>query len=176
MPNLRASVAALIAGTEQVPLLIKTRATLSSSSGRCVVADSEVPGSATSAISSQQLARLLELLTGQRSPTPNAEAALSFPSGGLGYSQLNELLLLLGYDRVSQAFFQFLVDGRIEYEPGTALQSVQDLESGVERARKLALLLFGNVKFGFKKLARDVDELCFKGSILAWRDLDLPED
>jgi hypothetical protein len=32
-------------------------------------------------------------------------------SSGLGYSQLNELLLLLGFDRASHSFFQFLVVG-----------------------------------------------------------------
>lgn len=74
---------------------------------------------------------------------------------------MNELLLLLGYDRVTQAFFQFLVDGTLQYQPGSALPSIDALESGVERARQLSLLFFGNVKFGFKKLAHDVDELSF---------------
>ena len=83
----------------------------------------------------------------------------SFPKSGLGYSQLNELLLLLGYDRVTHSFFQFLVDGTLEYRSGCGLESIEDLEVGVERARKLSLLFFGNVKFGFKKLARDADQL-----------------
>jgi len=135
---------------------------ISSSYWRCtIVADSQSQGASANGISSQRLARLLESLTGQRPPHPDEEEALSFPPGGLGYSQLNELLLLLGYDRVTQAFFQFLVDGTIRYQPGAALQTVSDLERGVERVRKLSLLFFGNVKFGFKKLARDVDELSF---------------
>jgi hypothetical protein len=58
---------------------------------------------------------LLEALTGQTPPLAKefCEVAPQFPAEGLGYSQLNELLLLLGYDRVTQAFFQFLVDGTL---------------------------------------------------------------
>jgi hypothetical protein len=125
--------------------------------------DAEALSSDASPNNSQQLASLLESLTGQPPPIVHEDRfpILAFPSGGLGYSQLNELLLMLGYDRVSQAFFQFLVDGNIEYQPGAALQTIEDLEVGVDRARKLSLLFFGNVKFGFKKLARDVDELSF---------------
>ena len=111
----------------------------------------------------RKLGQLLEALTGQRPPHAEefCDAASVFPVAGLGCSQLNELLLLLGYDRVTQAFFQFLVDGTLQYQPGSALQSIEALESGVERARQLSLLFFGNVKFGFKKLAHDVDELSF---------------
>jgi hypothetical protein len=109
----------------------------------------------------QNLGELLEALTGQRPPFCEAADAVIFPSAGLGYSQLNELLLLVGYDRVSHAFFQFLVDGTLDYEPASQIRSFRDLEIGVERARKMSLLFFGNVKFGFKKLARDADELSF---------------
>ncbi len=111
----------------------------------------------------RKLGQLLEALTGQRPPHAEefCDAAPVFPVAGLGCSQLNELLLLLGYDRVTQAFFQFLVDGTLQYHPGSALQSIEALESGIERARQLSLLFFGNVKFGFKKLAHDVDELSF---------------
>lgn len=116
--------------------------------------------------------QLLEALTGQTPPLAQefCEVAPEFLAKGLGYSQLNELLLLLGYDRVTQAFFQFLVDGTLEYQPGAQLASIEDLESGVERARQLSLLLFGNVKFGFKKLAQDVNELSF------YRDSTQPVD
>ncbi len=111
---------------------------------------------------SPRLSQLLEALASQRPPLPEASKLVpSFPRKGLGYSQLNELLLLLGYDRVTHAFFQFLVDGTLDYQPGCELGSIEDLEAGVERARQLSLLFFGNVKFGFKKLARDTDELSF---------------
>jgi hypothetical protein len=119
-----------------------------------------------------KLLQLFEGLTGQSPPLVQAfcEVAPEFPTGGLGYSQLNELLLLLGYDRVTQAFFQFLVDGTLEYKSGAELPTIEALELGVERARQLSLLFFGNVKFGFKKLAQDVDELSF------YRDATQPLD
>ena len=65
---------------------------------------------------------------------------------------------MLGYDRLTHAFFQFLVNGSPEYVPGAAIKSLDDLRAGVDRARQLSLLFFGNVKFGFKKLARNADE------------------
>ncbi len=110
---------------------------------------------------SERVMRLLETLTGQNPPLVRGAAAISYPAGGLGYSQLNELLLVLGYDRVTRAFFQLLVDGTLDYQPGSTLLTIGDLEVGIERARKLSLLFFGNVKFGFKKLAHDPDELAF---------------
>lgn len=76
-----------------------------------------------------------------------------FEGSGLGYSQLNELLLLLEYHRVSAGFFQFLVDGKAEYRAGAAFTALECLRKGVERFRKLAILRFGSVKFGFKFLA-----------------------
>ena len=105
-----------------------------------------------------RIVELLEALTGQSNPLQPSSIP-AFPSGGLGLSQFNELLLLFGYDRVTHAFFQFLVDGTLDYQPGCGLMSIDDLEAGVERSRQLSLLHFGNVKFGFKKLSRDRDEL-----------------
>ena len=65
------------------------------------------------------LKQLLEDLTGQAVPfgSKACESMLHlFEEGqsGLGYSQLNELLLTLGYDRVTHSFFQYLVDGTTE--------------------------------------------------------------
>jgi len=74
---------------------------------------------------------------------------------GLGYSQLNELLLLLGFDRVTHAFFQFLRDGAVEYVDGGAIASFEQLEEGVDRFRALGLLMYGNVKYAFKVLSTD---------------------
>lgn len=109
----------------------------------------------------EKLLELFESLTGQKAPLAEEfrEVAPVFPEGGLGYSQLNELLLLLGYDRVSEEYFQFLVDGTIERLPGAGLSSFNALQIGIDRSRQLSLLMFGNVKFGFKRLARNVEEL-----------------
>lgn len=76
---------------------------------------------------------------------------------GLGYSQFNELLLLCGFDRICPELFQFIVTGSTDYFSGSGLHSVADLEAGVDRFRKLALLAFGNVKFGFKELGGNAD-------------------
>jgi len=74
----------------------------------------------------------------------------------------NELLLFLGYDRLTPGFFQYLVDGSTEYKSTAALRSIRKFRDGVDRFRKLAILNFGNVKFGFKYLSdpnTDLDEL-----------------
>ena len=103
---------------------------------------------------------LIERLTGQDCPLScdvpeGAAKLLSEGGGGLGHSQFNELLLSLGYDRVTHSFFRFLVDGQTEYVSGTALRSMQQLEEGVARFRKVGIALYGNVKFAFKRLSSD---------------------
>ena len=77
---------------------------------------------------------------------------------GLGFSQFNELLLQLGYDRVCHDFFQYIVDGTIEHD-GDCLKTIDGFAAGVNRFRKLSLLRFGNIKYGFKTLANDVEAL-----------------
>lgn len=111
----------------------------------------------------EELNHLFEALAGQQAPlgTDAIEHVLPLlESGrGLGYSQFNEVLLLLGYDRVTHAFFQFLINATTEYAPGSAIRTIDELREGVDRFRKLALVLFGNVKFAFKRLSRDASEL-----------------
>jgi hypothetical protein len=85
----------------------------------------------------------------------------------LGYSQFNEILLLLGFDRITQSFFQFLVDQEIVYDRGSAIRSLTQLEKGVTAFRKMAILIYANVKFGFKELARDANELRYQLLTLA---------
>lgn len=77
----------------------------------------------------------------------------------VGYSQFNELLLLLGLDRITNSCFQFLVDQTVEYSEGSKIVSINQLEKGINEFRKLVIFLFANVKYGFKQLARDSDEL-----------------
>ena len=77
----------------------------------------------------------------------------------LGYSQFNEILLLLGFDRVFPGFFQFLVDGTLNYKDGSAIDSLETFEKGIERFRELALLWYGNIKFAFKSLSKNPFEL-----------------
>lgn len=108
----------------------------------------------------------IEALTGQPAPL-TAEMPVTalkiFSNGaGLGYSQLNELLLLLGFDRVTSAFFQYLADGTTEYSNATTIKTLKQLEIGVERFVKLGLLLFGNEKYAFKTLSQDADLLALE--------------
>lgn len=110
---------------------------------------------------------LIERLTGQaipidRGPELFEEATALLEGDGMGFSQLNELLLYLGYDRVDKPFFQYLVDGSTEYSPGSAIQKtevygsgLEAFEDGVRDFQRLALLNFGNVKYAFKLLSND---------------------
>jgi hypothetical protein len=111
---------------------------------------------------SDSILRALADLTGQEPPFPTPlepSARRLLDASGIGYSQFNELLLLLGYDRVTKGFFQFLVNGSSEYVPGAALRSFPMLRRGVDRFRILAIRSFGNVKFGFKYLSAPTTDL-----------------
>jgi hypothetical protein len=109
-----------------------------------------------------KICAILNDLTGEPPRFPKklgANVQKLLEGSGIGYSQFNELLLLLGYDRVSASFFRFLVDGHTDYEGGEGLGSLEALRSGVERFRELALLNFGNIKYGFKYLSATSTDL-----------------
>lgn len=137
-------------------------------------------------------ASILEDLTGQKQPfAANLEEAVAMLLGGsgLGHSQLNELLLTYGYDRVSTDFFQYLIDsvaqkdGRDE-ETATenrgdegleddvksaaiAFHSLTELRRAVDRFREWAVLRFGNVKYAFKYLSKlDEDNFALELELL----------
>src|SRR6478736_3210794 len=121
-------------------------------------------------VTTEKIRATIEQLTGQQAPLsgaiPDTVAALLSDGGtGLGYSQFNELLILLGFDRVSPGFFQYLVDGETDYVTGASISSFESLCLGVTRFCQTALLLYGNVKYAFKTLieadvlARDVVRL-----------------
>jgi hypothetical protein len=115
--------------------------------------------------SAAELRNLLENLVGQKAvldvPLPDLAVHVLVSSSGLGYSQLNELLLLLGFDRVDYSFFQFLVDGTIEYKDGASFKSFEELRSAVERFRQIGLLQ-GNVKYAFKELSGNPEALAIQ--------------
>ena len=117
------------------------------------------------------LGELLEKLTGQEAPLGTDIVAKFQRTRGdkldLGYSQLNELLLYMGCDRVSEAFFRYLANGSTEARSPASINTLSQLENGVERFRRLALLRYGNVKYGFKSLSRDAGNLRFWAKDLA---------
>lgn len=102
---------------------------------------------------------LLAKLTGQMIPFPekleNLEVKFGIEHEALGYSQLNELLLLAGLDRIGHSFFGYLLHGSVAYKIGDGFERIEDLKAGIERFRKVALLQFGNVKYAFKTLSSD---------------------
>ena len=98
---------------------------------------------------------LIERLTGQDIPFPNNKERLSeypFKSGGIGHNQLNEILLTLGYDRVTNPYFRYFF-GNVD-----KVTSYEDFSEAVQKARKISMLLYGNVKYGFKRLGRMHDD------------------
>jgi len=107
-----------------------------------------------------QVISWLEKLTGQKVPLPDKKQDLFpreiFSAGGIGYSQFNEMLLSLGYDRISRDFFYYLFaveSPATERRFTPQISNFDEFTRGIERFRTQSLLLFGNVKYGFKKLA-----------------------
>jgi hypothetical protein len=110
----------------------------------------------------ESISQLLTDLTGQEPTFPqniDGHVAALLKGTGIGYSQLNELLLLLGYDRLTHRFFQYLLNGKTEYEFGGAFKSFDELRGGIDRFRTVALLGFGNIKFAFKYLSAPTTNL-----------------
>lgn len=108
---------------------------------------------------SKELVTVLENLTGEPVPFVSRLTGINVSIGagaqGLGYSQLNELLLVSGLDRITHAFFAYLLTGSPNYSPGMAFESFEQFQAGVRRFRTTALLAYGNVKFAFKSLSHD---------------------
>ncbi len=88
----------------------------------------------------------------------NLEDNNFFNQGGLGYSQFNELLLTLGYDRVTKDFFKCFFGDEAE------IASLENLEQGVEKFRKAAMLLTAHEDL---KIAQDM--VSEKGQVISDR-------
>ena len=81
----------------------------------------------------------------------------------LDCTQMNELLLLVNKDRVEPPFFEAFFTKQQLYAPTPSIRgcSVAEIEAGVERFQKVAMLAYGNFIFAYRKLARirTTDEL-----------------
>ncbi|MEN6626091.1 MAG: hypothetical protein ABFD69_07690 [Candidatus Sumerlaeia bacterium] len=102
---------------------------------------------------SDSIIDLVEALTGQRVPFQVGKERLPKlveAHSHFRHSQFNELLLSLGYDRVSHDFFVWLFDG-LRDETGQVQYA--NLKYAVERFEKKAIFLWGNVKYAFKRLS-----------------------
>ncbi|MBE9170259.1 hypothetical protein IQ238_22990 [Pleurocapsales cyanobacterium LEGE 06147] len=71
-----------------------------------------------------------------------------FNQGDLGYSQFNELLLTLGYDRVTKDFFKWV------FGDEAVIASFENLEQGVDKFCQTAMFLYGHIKYAFKRLSQ----------------------
>jgi len=80
----------------------------------------------------------------------------------LGYSQFNEIMLLLGFDRVDETFFKFIANGPGRLNDPASFTSLDHLNEGIARFVTLALEFYGNIKFAFNLLATDSNELIEK--------------
>ena len=102
---------------------------------------------------------LLSQMTGRTPPLPKTDAPEQaeklMPEPGIGFSQFNEILLLLGYNRVSNSFFQFLLDGKPESETDGAFTSLEDIKIGIDRFRVLAMWFYGNIHYAFQHMSDD---------------------
>ena len=101
-----------------------------------------------------EVKKLLECvieLTGQPIPFPEAKYSgkIMRLSASMGLSQFNELLLTLGYDRVSPAFFGYLTGRR------NVLSIGKEFEDAIDVFQTHAMLLFGNIKYAFKRLSTE---------------------
>jgi len=122
---------------------------------------------------------LFEQLTGQKSPFFKSElsdlASKQFSRSGIDHSQFNELLLMLGYDRVTIEFFRFLADNGPPNVDALdsdypVISSIDAFRSGIKKFQRLALLLFGNTKYAFKTLSSDSGELRYWVAVYTERD------
>jgi len=84
----------------------------------------------------------IEKLTGEIAPL-DGFSCRSFPSGGIGYGQFNELLLALGYGRVSKDFFRYIFES-------DEVPTLRALRTGIDGFRKKSMLRYGNFKYSFK--------------------------
>jgi hypothetical protein len=114
-------------------------------------------------ITEEKFIGLVENLTGQKSrlliSSKFHEPENPFLKSGLGYSQFNEVLLSLGYNRVSYSFFQYLVNGDVKYSPKSQIESYEQFEDGINRFRSLAILFFGSIIKAYSTLSQDEGKL-----------------
>lgn len=111
---------------------------------------------------------LLTQLVGSEPPIPNPQNLDScqniFNSNGIGYSQFNELMLLFGLDRISIDFFQYIANKKlhnIPNDPPLIIESIDDLEEGINKFRVFAIFRFGNIRYAFKTLSKIGEEESF---------------
>ena len=74
-----------------------------------------------------------------------SEILENFPSRGIESSQLNEFLLMVQLDRVSEGFFKYVF--------GESIETFDEFKRKIDEFRIKSMVKFGHVKFSFKKLS-----------------------
>lgn len=109
------------------------------------------------------LIELLEKLNGYKVPIrvndKDTQVFNQFPSGGIGFSQFNELQLSLGFNRVSREFFQYLLDETVYFKHDMFFKSIDELEEAIDRFLGHALFFYGSIEHGFEVLSVNPNEL-----------------
>ena len=111
----------------------------------------------------------LKRLTGQLIPfNENVGILQGIDENSLnwGYSQFNEILLYLGYNRISPTFFQFLVDKKLEYKIGSMIETLSQLDKSISSFIKIALLTHGNIKFAYRVFSNDSESATKEQSVI----------
>lgn len=100
----------------------------------------------------EQLVRLTGTPVKQLSDSEKAflARALANDKKIIDYSEFNELLLLANKDRVEAPFFAFFFGGKGKQD----LCAIGDIEEGVKRFQKIAMLRFGNFIYAYRQLSR----------------------
>lgn len=99
---------------------------------------------------------LIARLTGHKSSAPkcfldDVDQNDFLAQHKVGVSQLNEILLAFAYETVTKDFFaRFFPAAKAPTEGVTR----EEFERGIEEFEKMALLKYGNIKFGFKALCQ----------------------
>lgn len=107
----------------------------------------------------KSLAPYFEKLTGKDASLLFIDFNVLDEGKELGYSQFNEILLTFELSRINHNFFQFLVNGKIDYKLGSSIKSVEHLNESINRFIIIALLWFGNIKHAFSELSQNSELL-----------------
>lgn len=101
------------------------------------------------------------------------EALAPTNSKKIGYNQFNELLLIHGLERINKPLFDFLFKKETDSDDKKkSINNLDELNKGVDKFRKLALLAFGNLRYAYKILSGDEEELSYWVEALS-RDLTI---
>ena len=71
----------------------------------------------------------------------------AFPSGGLGRSQLNEILLAHQLDRIGDGLFHYIFQAR-------HVNTLDEFKDRINAFRKIVMIKYGNFKYAYKTLSR----------------------